>query len=75
MHRCTVVDPSTGRVIGIVDLTSAAGDANALMLPLAKRAAWEIEQRLLDAASERERILHEHFVQARRTNRLLQWHW
>ncbi len=57
-----VVDPSTGRVIGIVDLTSAAGDANALMLPLAKRAAWEIEQRLLDAASKHERILHEHCV-------------
>jgi DNA-binding CsgD family transcriptional regulator len=39
------------------------------MLPLAKRAAWEIEQRLLDTASERERMLHEHFVQARRTTR------
>jgi transcriptional regulator of acetoin/glycerol metabolism/DNA-binding CsgD family transcriptional regulator len=70
---CTAVpitDPASGRVIGVVDLTSAAEDANPLMLPLAKRAAWEIEQRLLDAASERERVLHDHFVKARRTTRV-----
>jgi DNA-binding CsgD family transcriptional regulator len=39
------------------------------MLPLVKRAAWEIEQRLLDDSSLDERILQEHFLRARRTSR------
>jgi transcriptional regulator of acetoin/glycerol metabolism len=65
----TVTDPATGRVIGVVDLTCAAEDASPLMLPLVKRAAWEIEQRLLDDSSLDERILQEHFLRARRTSR------
>ncbi|MEY2503215.1 MAG: sigma-54 dependent transcriptional regulator, acetoin dehydrogenase operon transcriptional, partial [Verrucomicrobiota bacterium] len=65
----TVTDPRTGRLIGVVDLSCEAGDFSALMLPLAKRAAWEIEQRLLDDASTRERLLHQHFLRARRTIR------
>jgi DNA-binding CsgD family transcriptional regulator len=36
------------------------------MLPLAKRAAWEIEQRLLDDASMTQQILREHLLRARR---------
>src|SRR5262249_14809495 len=63
----TVADPATGRVIGVVDVTCAAGKANPLMLPLVKRAAWEIGQRLLDDSSADERILQEHFLRARRT--------
>ncbi|MDT7546524.1 MAG: sigma-54 dependent transcriptional regulator, acetoin dehydrogenase operon transcriptional [Actinomycetota bacterium] len=65
----TVTDPRTGRVLGVVDLSCEAGDSSTLMLPLAKRAAWEIEQRLLGDASTRERVLHQHFLRARRTTR------
>jgi transcriptional regulator of acetoin/glycerol metabolism/DNA-binding CsgD family transcriptional regulator len=65
----TVADPATGRVIGVVDITCAAGDASPLMLPLVKRAAWEIGQRLLDDSSADERILQEHFLRARRTSK------
>jgi DNA-binding CsgD family transcriptional regulator len=36
------------------------------MLPLIKRAAWEIGQRLLGDTSQSERTLREHFVNARR---------
>jgi DNA-binding CsgD family transcriptional regulator len=65
----TVTDPATGRVIGVVDVTCAADDASPLMLPLVKRAAWEIGQRLLDDSSAEERILQEHFLRARRTSK------
>ncbi|MDT7539708.1 MAG: sigma-54 dependent transcriptional regulator, acetoin dehydrogenase operon transcriptional [Actinomycetota bacterium] len=65
----TVTDPRTGRLMGVVDLSCEAGDFSALMLPLAKRAAWEIEQRLLDDASTRERLLQQQFLRARRTTR------
>jgi DNA-binding CsgD family transcriptional regulator len=65
----TVTDPATGRVIGVVDVTCVAGDASPLMLPLVKRTAWEIGQRLLDDSSAEERILQEHFLRARRTSK------
>jgi DNA-binding CsgD family transcriptional regulator len=61
-----VTDPRTGQVVGIIDVTVRATHASALMLPFAKRAAWEIEQRLLDGASAIERMLHERFLDARR---------
>jgi DNA-binding CsgD family transcriptional regulator len=64
-----VTDPATGRVLGVFDLSCAAEDASPLMLPLAKRAVWEIEQRLLDAAGAHERLLQEHFLRARRATR------
>jgi transcriptional regulator of acetoin/glycerol metabolism len=65
----TIADPATGRVIGVVDVTCAANAASPLMLPLVKRAAWEIGQRLLDDSSADERILQEHFLRARRTSK------
>jgi transcriptional regulator of acetoin/glycerol metabolism/DNA-binding CsgD family transcriptional regulator len=65
----TITDPATGRILGVVDLSCAADDHNSLMLPLAKRAAWEIEQRLLDDSSAAERLLKEHFLRARRSTR------
>jgi signal transduction histidine kinase len=43
-----ITDP-TGRLIGVVDLTCIAGDFSPLMLPLVKRAAWDIGQRFLQA--------------------------
>ncbi|MCU1622989.1 MAG: sigma factor [Frankiales bacterium] len=72
MMACAAVpisDPSTGRVLGVVDLSSAASDGNPLMLALAKQAAHEIEQRLLDGSSTAERLLQECFLRARRTSR------
>src|SRR4051794_26691479 len=63
----TVTDPRSGRVIGVVDLSCLVGGANALMLPLAKRAAWEIEQRLLEVGDSSERLLRESFRNVNRT--------
>lgn len=65
----TITDPSTGRVLGAVDLSCAAADASPLMLPLAKRAVWEIQQHLLEASSVGERLLQEQFLRARRTSK------
>jgi DNA-binding CsgD family transcriptional regulator len=65
----TITDPVTGRVVGVIDLSCATDDANPLMLPLAKRAVWEIEQRLLDDSSGSEPLIREHFLKARRTTR------
>lgn len=65
----TITDPATGRILGVVDLSCAADDQNSLMLPYAKRAVWEIEQRLLDDSSAAERLLKEQFLRARRATR------
>jgi len=65
-----ITDPTSGSIIGAVDLTCAAEHATPLMLPLTRRIAWEIEQRLLDDASIDQRILREAFLKARRTTRL-----
>jgi transcriptional regulator of acetoin/glycerol metabolism/DNA-binding CsgD family transcriptional regulator len=65
----TVTDPASGRVLGVVDLTCTAENASPLMLPLAKRVAWEIEQRLLEDSQVDERVLREYFLRARRTAR------
>jgi len=64
-----ITDPTTGRVFGVVDLSCAADQATSLMLPLAKRIAWEIEQRLLDETTYEQRVLREHFLTARRSTR------
>jgi DNA-binding CsgD family transcriptional regulator len=65
----TVTDPWSGRVLGTVDLSCAAADLNPLMLPLAKRAGWEIEQRLLDEGSTGDKLLKQQFLRARRATR------
>jgi DNA-binding CsgD family transcriptional regulator len=41
-----IVDPVSGDVVGLLDLTSSADDANPLMLGLARSGAREIEQRI-----------------------------
>jgi DNA-binding CsgD family transcriptional regulator len=61
-----VTDHRDGQVLGVIDITCPAASANSLMLPFAKQAAWEIEQRLLEGASAIERVLHERFLNARR---------
>src|SRR5262249_39989793 len=64
-----LADPVTGRILGVVDITCLVGDASPLMLPLVKRAAREIEQRLLEEMSVDERLLREEFLRARRHHR------
>ena len=60
-----ILDPRTGHVLGVVDLTCGARDASALMLPLARRAAHEIEERLLDDTGFAERLLMKRFLRER----------
>jgi DNA-binding CsgD family transcriptional regulator len=61
-----ITDPRSGRVLGVIDLTSLARDASVLMLPLATRAAREIELRLLDDVGVSERLILQRFLQERR---------
>jgi DNA-binding CsgD family transcriptional regulator len=61
-----VTDHRDGQVLGVIDITCPAKSASSLMLPFAKQAAWEIEQRLLEGTSAIERVLHERFMNARR---------
>lgn len=60
-----ITDPTTGRIVGAVDLTCKAEELSSLMLPLVKRAAWEIEQRLLADTSVEDQVLHEQFQRRR----------
>jgi transcriptional regulator of acetoin/glycerol metabolism/DNA-binding CsgD family transcriptional regulator len=60
-----IIDPRTGHVLGVVDLTCWAEDASALMLPLARRAAHEIEERLLDDTGFAERLMMKRFLRER----------
>lgn len=60
-----VIDPRTGHVLGVVDLTCRAQDASTLMLPFARRAAHDIEERLLDDTGIAERVLMRRFLRER----------
>ena len=62
-----ISDPENGRMTGAIDLTCRASHASKLMLPLARRAAREIEQRLVDDKRVAERLLLQHFLQKRRS--------
>jgi DNA-binding CsgD family transcriptional regulator len=61
-----ITDPRSGRVIGVIDLTCRIEEANSLMLPLMRRAAAEIEQRLLDDSNAIERAALQRFLRERR---------
>jgi DNA-binding CsgD family transcriptional regulator len=61
-----ISDPRNGRVLGVIDLTCSAGDSSPLMLPLATRAARDIEERLVDGSGVRERVALQRFLRARR---------
>jgi len=61
-----ILDPTTGSVLGVIDLTCAVDGSHALMLAMAKRSAREIEQRLVSANPAADRILLERFLRARR---------
>ncbi|HMG44312.1 MAG TPA: LuxR C-terminal-related transcriptional regulator [Acidimicrobiales bacterium] len=64
--RVPITDPTSGRAIGALDLTSPTAGANPLMLPLATRAAREIEQCLLEDAGLDERLVLHRFLKCRR---------
>jgi DNA-binding CsgD family transcriptional regulator len=61
-----ISDPRHGRILGVIGLTSLVEDAGPLMLPLARRAAREIEQRLVDAAGVSDRLVLQRFLRDRR---------
>jgi DNA-binding CsgD family transcriptional regulator len=64
-----IFDPRSARLLGVIDLTSLTVDSSALMLPLATRAAREIELRLVDDAGLSERLLLHRFLQQRQRAR------
>jgi DNA-binding CsgD family transcriptional regulator len=68
-ERVSLRDPRTGIRVGSITLLCSAALASPLLLPVARGAAREIEQRLLDGHSARDRLLEEQFLQARRTSR------
>ncbi|MFI1168725.1 SpoIIE family protein phosphatase [Streptomyces sp. NPDC020801] len=61
-----VRDPLSGRVEGVLDLTCFRRHSDPVMLPLVQQAADEIEQRLLEQSSQRERELLAEFLRTRR---------
>jgi DNA-binding CsgD family transcriptional regulator len=61
-----ISDPCTGRVLGVLALVCSAEDANELMLPLAIRAAREIEGRLADDTRVVRRAALQQFLRQRR---------
>ncbi len=65
-----ITNPITGRLEGILDVTCRFEDTSPLMLPLVLEGVRDIQRRLYEDASERDRALLEHFLSvARRTNR------
>jgi DNA-binding CsgD family transcriptional regulator len=64
-----VTDPCTAQVLGAFGLVHAANLDRALLFAITKRAARDVQQRLIDGASGIERLLHEHFLRARRRAR------
>jgi transcriptional regulator of acetoin/glycerol metabolism len=64
-----IFDQRSARLLGVIDLTSLTAHASALMLPLATRAARDIELRLLDDAGLSERLMLHRFLQQRRRAR------
>ena len=49
--------PVTRRVVGVVDLTCLLGNANGMLLPVARRCARDIEEQLFDAARTNDQLL------------------
>jgi sigma-54 dependent transcriptional regulator, acetoin dehydrogenase operon transcriptional activator AcoR len=61
-----IVDPRTGQTLGVVDLSCAAEIGSPLMNPLVRRAARDIEHRLLSTEQGKERVLVQRFAEERR---------
>ena len=62
-------DPLSGRLEGVIDLTTRSEHANPLMPALVQEIATLIEQRLAEGGSERERALLREFMTAARGGR------
>jgi transcriptional regulator of acetoin/glycerol metabolism len=63
-------DPISGKVLGVIDVTCWRADASLLMSALVQGAARDIEARLFELSSDRERALLQEFLAAcRRTKR------
>jgi len=61
-----IMDPRTGHVLGVIDLTCSTKDSSPVMLALARRAAREIEERLVDDTAIVERVMMREFLRKRR---------
>jgi DNA-binding CsgD family transcriptional regulator len=61
-----VHDPRSGHLLGAIDLTCRAADSSLLMLPFARQAARQIEERLVDVDRVGERLLLQRFLRERR---------
>jgi DNA-binding CsgD family transcriptional regulator len=61
-----IVDPGTGRLVGLIEIVCFVADESALMQPLVTRAAREIELRLVDDAGVSRRLVLQRFLQERR---------
>jgi transcriptional regulator of acetoin/glycerol metabolism len=64
-----ILNPITHRAEAILDLTCRLDDTNPLMMAVLKQAARDIERRLYEEASERDRELLDHFLAAARRSR------
>ena len=64
-----VMDRRKGQLIGAVTLVCPVRSASPLLLPVVRHAAREIEQRLRDGSSTRQRFLDDQFMRARRRTR------
>lgn len=62
-------NPISGRVLGLIDLTSWQHTASPLMVALVQEAAADIEERLLEIGSQRERAAFRAFLTSRQTSR------
>ncbi len=62
-------NPLTGRLEGLIDLSSRAEDAHPMMLALAEDGARDIERLLVEDGSERQRRVLEEFLAACRRSR------
>jgi transcriptional regulator of acetoin/glycerol metabolism/DNA-binding CsgD family transcriptional regulator len=60
-----IFDLRSAHLLGVIDLTSLTVNASPLMLPLAIRAARDIEQQILDDAGLSERLVLHRFLQRR----------
>lgn len=64
-----IVDPLSNRLEGVLDLTCASRDTNELLLPLLTEVVREIQARLSEQATARERALFEEFMARTRRRR------
>lgn len=61
-----IQDPASGKVVGILDITSEVQDANDLMSPLVSNAVRDIENRYFAGSALSEQRLLREYVRARR---------